>query len=442
MTEDLITGAEHWRRIRRLLNEHRQELAAMAAGLYPDLPRVAGTDLLCWPGWLPATPLDLADLRLGWVSAPPPPAADGTGEAAAHVLPRSPAGQAYPTYAAAIEALDRPALFENRVCYRLLDAELGAPDQAHADQARPDQARPDQARPDQARPDQARPDQARPDQSRPAPASPPRLRFGPARYFDAVNLGHAVAHELTAAWAAAGTPPAAPPPRAALDWPAPDWPALPLRASVGDPCALPRRSALTAVTTLTLRRAPGGAASFLLHWRDPARVNHAGGLYQVMPAGIFQPVSAARAAQRHDLSLWRCMTREFSEELLGGSEEYPTRAGRLDYGRWPFHRELAAAREAGTLRVSCLGLGVDPLTLATDILTVAVFEAGVFDRMFRGLVTENAEGRVVTEDGSAAIPFTQATVDRFTGGAEPLQTAGAALLRLAWQHRDHLGVSG
>ena len=42
MTEDLITGAEHWRRVRRLLNEHRLELAAMAAGLYPDLPRVAG----------------------------------------------------------------------------------------------------------------------------------------------------------------------------------------------------------------------------------------------------------------------------------------------------------------------------------------------------------------------------------------------------------------
>ena len=403
MTEDLITGAEHWRRIRRLLNEHRLELAAMAARLYPGLPRVAGTDLLCWPGWLPATPLDLADLRLGWVSSPPPPAADGAGDAAAHVLPRSAAGLAYPTYAAAIEALDRPALFENRVCYRLLDAELGGADPAL------------------------------PDQSRPGPSCPPRLRFGLARYFDALNLGHAVAHELTGAWASSGTPP---------DRADPDWAALPLRASAGDPCALPRRSALTAVTTLTVRRAPGGAASFLLHWRDPARVNHAGGLYQVMPAGIFQPLSAAPAARRHDLSLWRCMTREFSEELLGGSEEYPTRGGRLDYGRWPFHRELAAAREAGTLRVSCLGLGVDPLTLATDILTVAVFEAAVFDRLFRGLVTENAEGRVVTQDGSAAIPFTQATVDRFTGGAEPLQTAGAALLRLAWQHRGVLGISG
>ena len=395
MTERLTTGAEHWRQIRRLINEHRPELAAMAARLYPDLPRVAGTDLLCWPGWLPAVPLDLDDLPLDWTSAPPPPAADGTGAAASHVLPRSAVGHAYPSYAAAIEALDRPALFENRVCYLLLDAEL---------------------------------------------AGQPGLRFGPAWYFDAVNLGQAVAHELTAAWAA-GTPPGrAGLGRAGLDWAGLDWAALPLRASVGDPCALPRRSALTAVTTLTLRRAPGGAASFLLHWRDPALVNHAGGLYQVMPAGIFQPVSAAPAAQRHDFSLWRCMTREFSEELMGGSEEYPTLGGRLDYGQWPFYREMAAAREAGTLRVSCLGLGVDPLTLATDLLTVAVFDAAVFDRMFHGLVTENAEGRVVTRDGSSGLPFTQDSVDRLTAGDAPLQTAGAALLRLAWQHRDFLGV--
>ena len=293
MTGPPTTGAAHWRRIRRLLNEHRLELAALAARLYPDLPRVAGTDLLCWPGWLPSAPLDLAGLELDWVSAPPPPAADGTGAATAHVLPRPGNGQAYPTYAAAIEALDRPALFENRVCYRLLDAELAGGSRG----------------------------------------IPPALRFGPARYFDAVNLGHAVAHELTQAWVS-GSPP--------------DLTALPLRASVGDPCALPRRCALTAVTTLTLRLAPGGAASFLLHWRDPARVNHAGGLYQVMPAGIFQPVSEAPAAEQHDLSLWRCMTREFSEELLGGSEEYPTHGGRLDYGRWPFHQELAAARDAGT----------------------------------------------------------------------------------------------
>ena len=50
--------------------------------------------------------------------------------------------------------VDPPALFQNRICYRLLDASLRGPAQ---------------------------------------------LSMGPARYFDAMNLGHAVAHELAAA---------------------------------------------------------------------------------------------------------------------------------------------------------------------------------------------------------------------------------------------------
>jgi hypothetical protein len=368
-----------WRRIRRSVDTSRAELTALAARLHGDLPRVAGTGLLARPEWLPAAPVDLGRIRLAWQPGAEPAAVTGAAPAAAHVLPPPEAGR-FGSYAEAIAALNRPALFEDRFCYRLLDADL---------------------------------------------TGSPRLAFGAGHYFQAVDLGHAVAHELAAAWAAA--------PGGALT-----LAGLPLRAAVADPCDLGRRMALTAVTTLTLRREPGGAASFLLHWRDPARVNHAGGLYQVMPAGIFQPVTGRPAAQRSDLSLWRCMAREFSEELLGGSEHYPTEDGVLDYQRWPFYRALTAARAAGGLRVHCLGLGVDPLTLATDLLTVAVFDAPVFDRLFRDLAGQNAEGRLVTEHGSARIPFRAAVIDRFTGGTEPVQAAGAALLRLAWQHRPTL----
>lgn len=371
--------ADRWRQVRRLVNQQRLALAAQAARLYPGAARAAGTDLLCRPEWLPAAPVDLADIALHWTGQPPAPRTDATAEAAAHLLPQDAPGGPFPSYATAVAVVDPPGLFQNRICYRLLDARLDGPAQ---------------------------------------------LTMGAARYFDAMNLGHAVAHELAAAQDQAAGP------VSLAD--------LPLRAALGDPCALSQRTTLTAVTTLTLRRAPDGAASFLLHWRDPARVNHAGGAYQVMPAGIFQPVTDRPAAQHADFSLWRCMTREFSEELLGGSEDYPTRDGVLDYEQWPFARELAAALDAGTLRVHCVGLGVDPLTLATDLLTVAVFDSTGFDRLFRDLVSANAEGRVVTENGSAAIPFTAATVERFTGGAEPMQTAGAALLRLAWQHRHAL----
>lgn len=373
---------ESWLAVRRALSARRRELGSVAASLYGGMPRVAGTELLARPEWVPAAPVELAAVALGWQPQPPAPAIDPAGPLTAHVRPHQPgvAGvRQYATYAEAIGGLDRPALYEDRPCYRLLAARL---------------------------------------------AGQPALTFSRCSYFDGVSLGHAVAHELAASplHRAGGA----------------TMTGLPLRAAAGDPCALARRNAIVAVTTLTLRRAAGCGASFLLHWRDPARVNHAGGLYQVMPAGIFQPVTGTPAALRSDLSLWRCMAREFSEELLGTGEDYPTSGGVLDYQGWPFYRALAAARAAGTLGVWCLGIGVDALTLATDILTVAVFDGETFDALFGALVAGNAEGRLVTSGGSAAIPFTETAVARFTGGGEPMQAAGAAVLRLAWQHRRQL----
>ncbi len=67
-----------------------------------------------------------------------------------------------------------------------------------------------------------------------------------------------------------------------------------------------------------------------------------------------------------------------------------------------------------------------------------MFDGDVFDALFAGLVLANAEGSLVTKDGSAAIGFTAENIARFTNGSEPVQSAGAALLRLAWQHRRDL----
>jgi len=384
-------SAERWRAVRTVLTVHRYELGRVAARLYPEVPRVASADLLCREGWVPAAPLRLDDLALHWDEGGPDQDADsgnrgGAGPgarryagASRRVRPARPDGEPYGSYAEAVAALDRPELFENRPCYRLLDARL---------------------------------------------TGPAGLRVGETSYFAGIDLGHAVAHELAAAWERAGD--------------AVRTADLPLRSLAGDPCALPRRQSLIAVTTLTLRRDAAGTASFVLHWRDPAKVNHGGGLYQVMPVGLFQPVTGAAAALRHDLSLWKSMAREYSEEFLGTPEDYPTSGGLLDYDGWPFYRRLTDAMRAGRLTVHCLGLGVDPLSFATDLLAVAVFDADLFDAEFAGLVARNAEGRVITGGGAAGIPFTAGTVDRLAGGREPLQAAGAALLRLAWEHRKHL----
>ena len=146
--------AERWRQVRRMVNEQRLALVAQAARLYPGAARAAGTDLLCRPEWLPATPVNLAGIALHWTGRPPAPHADATAAAAAHLLPQHAPGGPFASYAVAVAVVDPPALFQNRVCYRLLDATLRGPAQ---------------------------------------------LTMGPARYFDAMNLGHAVAHELAAA---------------------------------------------------------------------------------------------------------------------------------------------------------------------------------------------------------------------------------------------------
>jgi hypothetical protein len=375
---------ERWRAARTELNQRRHPLTQAAARLYPDAARVGTTALLCRPEWIPPRPLGLDEVKLAWAEHPPTAAVTGAEPASAHVRPRRADGSRYPGYAAAIAALDPPASFDNRPSYRLLAAGFTG--------------------------------------------GAARMDLSLGRYFDGVNTGEALAHEFAAA---------------RPDAPGPAAGSLPFRALIDDPRDLSRRSAMCAITTLTLRRTAAGDASFLLHWRDPAKVTHAGGLYQVMPVGIFQPADGNPASVHSDLSLWRSMAREFSEELLGTGEDYRALGTPLDYGRWPFYRELAAAREAGKLSVTCVGLGVDPLTFAADILTVAVFDGDVFDHVFAGLVAANAEGRVIGPAAPAApgvpgVPFTGEAIRRLADGSEPLQAAGAAVLQLAWQHRRSL----
>jgi hypothetical protein len=294
-------------------------------------------------------------------------------EPPAAVLPRRADGTSYRRYCEAMGELAAPAVFENRATYRLAEADLRA--------------------------------------------GPPRLVFADGRYFDGIDTGEAAAHEYAAA-------------RLGLDPVA--GPGSGIR--LADPCDLRRRPANLAISTLTPRLdCRSGRASFLLHWRDPAKVGHAGGLFQVIPVGVFQPSGEAPWNRRHDFSLWRCMVREFAEELGGRSEDYGSDSAPVDYDSWPFARQLTGALDRGQIRVWCLGLGTDPLTYATDLLTVAVIDSDVFDAAFGVNLRGNAEGQIL-----AAREFAAHVIDRTVTG-EPVQAAGAALLRLAWRHRETLG---
>ncbi len=402
-TRGAVTRSQQqWRRERRYLNEHRRDLAHAAGSLYPEAWRVAGTPLLARLEWLPADPVPLEAVTLSWHPGHPgavidpvqPP--DSLG-----VRPLRDDGARFPSYADALASLDRPRLLENRTCYRLLGAVTPVP---------PGE-----------------------------PAAGAHLAFGLNRYFDLINVSEAVAHETAAEVlrraGAAGTGAG----------PSLVMAGLPLRTAIGDPLDLGRRSVTTGICTLILRRdRAAGLAQMFLHWRDPASVAVNGGLYQVAPAGMFQPSGEARGNLANDLSLWRSIAREVSEELLGTSEDYGSDQAPIDYERWPFFTALSGARQAGTLQGYWLGAGADPLTLDLDLLTVLVFDAEFFDTEFGGLVSANEEGHILTRGAGAAgapgevgIEFSAANVDRFTS-VEAMQPAGAAILRLAWRHRDVL----
>jgi hypothetical protein len=365
-----------WLRVREYLQTRRHELGISAADGYPSAALVAGTPLLAAPAWCPAAPVPLQQIALsrsGQVfrhrAGDPRPGGGVDG-----LVPVKEDGSQYGRYSDAVRELDAPAIFENRPLYRLAGADLAGP--------------------------------------------APWLEFGAGRYFDALDVGAAAAHEYAAREMRGGRLPEG---------------SGSLREAIGDPCDLTARPSMMAIATLTLRLdRTSGTASFPLHFRDPAKVGHAGGMYQVIPAGIFQPSGTAAWNSRNDFDLWRCMLREFAEELLGADEDHDSERAPISYDTWPFAQRMTTARDRGQVRVWCVGLGVDPLTFATDLLTVAVFDAPVYDELFGGLVRSNTEGTVI-----ASRPFDPATVDELISGY-PVQAAGAALLALAIRHRDVL----
>lgn len=384
---EAMSSQARWRAERRWLNQHRSELARLAAGLYPADYRVPDTPLISRPDWLPREPVPLRSLDLTLDEWPHPIALDGSEPETLSLRPLCSAEEHFDRYTSAVKHLDPPRLFESRPSYRLLSASLPTRE----------------------------------------------LGFGLAAYFDKLDVSEALGHELAVACLdkRRGLPSSTEALRGSL----------PFRDVLGDPFDPGRRAIIPAVTTLTirLRRYPA-EPTFLLHWRDPAKVATAAGVYDVIPAGEFQPASVALWDRRNDFDLWRNIVREFSEELLGTPEHDGSRSRAIDYDTWPLYQELEQAQEHGSVTPFFLGLGLDALTLAATVFTAVVIDDDVFSRIFGGAIEYNDEGVIVGPGvGGAAegIPFTRAAIQRLLR-AEPMASPGAACLAVAWQQRDRL----
>ncbi len=376
-----------WCDERRWLNQHRSELAKLVVQLYPAEYRVPRAALLAPPEWLAVEPMELGSLVLRLDEGPQTAEVDGSEPESEATRPLRTDGLRFGRYTLAIKHLSPPALFESRPSYRLLGVFLAVR----------------------------------------------RLEFGWGAYFDKIDVCEALAHETAAVCMAEGLPASAEQLRGRL----------PFRELIVDPFDPRRRAIIPAIATLTIRRRHYPTeSSFLLHWRDPTKVATGGGSYGVIPTGEFQPSSAAPWDRQNDFDLWRNMVREYSEELLGEPEHDGTRSQPIDYERWPLFQRLQAARADGSLSTFVLGLGVDALTLSTNVLTVVVIDDDVFTEVFGSAVRCNAEGEIVTVGGgtpTGGVPFTETAVRRILE-SEPIAETGAACLALAWKHRDTLGL--
>jgi transcriptional regulator with XRE-family HTH domain len=373
---------EHWREIRCELNARRAVLGNLAAELYPAQLRIPGTTVLTSASWLPDGPVELSDIELTWRAEAPTPQLGGKASQSAGARPLMASGERYDRYSRALRDLARPKLLDNRVSYRLLDVEWSG--------------------------------------------SRGILGFNYTSYFDVLDVCEALGHEFAQAWLAAGKK-------------CPSFADLPFRRSIIDPFDLSARPILPSINTLTIRRDCIEGHRMYLHRRDAKAVAAAGGMYHVMPAGVFQPAALAPAHQNNDFSLWRNIQREFSEEFLGNGEHDGNSVDPIAYDTDEPFVSFERARQAGDFRVFACAMVLEPLTLWVELLTVAVIAAPVFDALFCNMVAVNEEGAAVsTEAGrpTVGIPFTAAARERLC--TEPLSPISRACIELAWHYRHQL----
>ncbi|MFJ8686497.1 helix-turn-helix domain-containing protein [Micromonospora wenchangensis] len=378
--EPIAESHQSWLATRKFLGANRGSLTKAVYKLYPESLRVEDTGILIPPAWRLERPIDLSVARLQWQEETPRPNVNGGERETRRTRPLLSTGRHYSRYHRAMRDLARPRLFDNRLCYRLLDVA--------------------------------------PDQEGQSVHTALDLTLGQMCYFDMIDVGEALAHEAAAAaYQADGQ----------MNSDAVKWENLPFRRLIRNPLDLTSFPLMISVSTLTVRASKGESTFFLMR-RNPARVAVAGGMLSVIPTGVFQPASVLPAPESPDFDLWRNVMREYSEELLG-NPEHDGGGSPIDYSREEPFRSLDEARKEGRVRIYCLGVGVDALNYVGDVLTVAIFDADVFDSIFGEMIEQNDEGEVDSEE----FPFTPESIRRILD-RETVAPSGAACLHLAAQH--------
>ncbi|MFJ5991719.1 hypothetical protein [Lentzea sp. NPDC092896] len=203
------------------------------------------------------------------------------------------------------------------------------------------------------------------------------------------------------------------------------------RKELANPFDLTNRVASLGILTLTTVK-HAQSPIFLMHRRS-VDVVLASNLYHVVPAGEFTPSDISLTSVRNDFHLRKNIFREYAEEFLNHQDAQGDGSRTIDYNNSEPYRSLKEACESGNLSISAFGVGLDPLSLKPELLTIAVFEAETFDSIFPD-IEENYEGKIIFE------PFNAETVTAYIESPD-VRSGAKACLSLSWQHRESLGLA-
>lgn len=370
---------------KRVILNHR---AVEWYGLDADV--IGATSQLTCPGWIPAEPIPISK-----VMVVDDLAAEHEGWFIQRLNPLMSSQLPYPEGAGkkfasrheAIESLCRPTLWENRICYRLTSVEL------ESDVA--------------------------------------KLAIAPVRFFTGLDVSESLAIELL------------------RDIQSPRGRRLALRQLLGDVCDLKKNPVHAGVATLTIVRYADGVDRFFLLDRDMEAVADGTGQRHVIPAGVFQPSTDHPEAWSVDQDIWKNIVREACEEFLPDIENIDAASAPVDLDTVEPYRSVLRRQRNGEIKCFFLGVGLDPVQLQPEILTVMVIKENTFNKLFGPTFTRtsvrNSEGRIVgaqiigtTKSGRRLIgfPFTKDGVEKTL--STPLVSGAAACLHLAWESHGTL----
>lgn len=258
------------------------------------------------------------------------------------------------------------------------------------------------------------------------------LRFGKAQYFDYLDTGEVLGHELIDRIALYGQSGTIPKPS--------EW-ELSLRSTLGKWQNVGSRISIAGINNLTIIRERENATFLLMRrGQDLASAN---GAIHVIPAGEFQPISIPSGNEINQCTIWQTLFREFSEEILLSREAKFAEVS---------IKTLASIEPINMLRQMAndsewitwfLGIGIDPINLKLEMLTVTVInkpslrELLNYSKLQSSLPQSNEEGALLLRKGGWGDDLTKENLMKHAF-SDHILPAGAACLSLTAKHLDKI----